>query len=427
MMQPTRPARLIVLSVDGMHPDFYRRPDELRSRLPNIGALAVAGASADAMESVYPSTTYPAHATLVTGVPPCVHGICSHLASLDPTEAARPWHWFAQAIRVPTLWSAARARGLKTAAVSWPVSAGAPIDFNLPEIWDPAAPDPHQDFATVARHATLGLFEELARALQPSLETAGPDRMRGEAALHLWKERRPDLLLVHFVGYDHQAHHYGPRSSKAIAALEAVDAEVGRLREAASGDDSVTIAVLSDHGFLPVDKEIAPLVILREEGLFGSNGEGKPKLRRLGAVQAGGSFAVFWLETPTAAEQRALACSLGRLEATGAVAEVVDREKLDSLGSDPDAEWMLDAAPGFCFSNRFEGPAVAGSAGDRGTHGHLPTRRGMEASFLIAGLGVAPGRNLGRIKLTDVAPTLAGRLGMPPDALASEAEPLGLG
>jgi predicted AlkP superfamily pyrophosphatase or phosphodiesterase len=409
-----------------MHPDFYRRPKELGSRLPNIAALAGAGASADAMESVYPSTTYPAHATLVTGVLPCVHGIYSHLASLDPTKAARPWHWFAQAIRVPTLWSAASARGLRTAAVSWPISAGAPIDFNLPEIWNPAAPDPHGDFATVARHATPGLFEELARVLPHSLQTAGPDRMRGEAALHLWEERRPDLLLVHFVGYDHQAHHFGPRSGEAIAALEDVDAEVGRLRDATSGDDALTFAVLSDHGFLPVEKEIAPLVILREEGLFGSNGEGKPELRHLGAVQAGGSFAVFWLETPTTAEQRALACSLGRLKETGAVAEVVDRAKLDALGSDPDAEWMVDAAPGFCFSNRFEGPAVAGSADDRGTHGHLPTRQGMEASFIIAGSGVAPGKNLGRIKLTDVAPTLAARLGMPPDELASDTDPLGL-
>ncbi|MBZ5543805.1 MAG: alkaline phosphatase family protein [Acidobacteriia bacterium] len=418
---------MIVLSVDGMHPSFYRGPDELRLKLPNIKALAAAGAGADAMGSVYPSTTYPAHATLLTGTPPRVHGIYSHLVSLDPTEPARRWHWFAQAIRVPALWSVARAGGLTTAAVSWPVSAGAPIDFNLPEIWDPAAPDPHQDFRTVARHATPGLFEELASALPLSVDRARPDHLRGEVALYLWKKYRPDLLLVHFVGYDHQAHHYGPRSSEAMAALEEADAEVGRLRDASCGEDSVTFVVLSDHGFLPVEKEVAPLVILGEEGLFGTNAEGEPKLRHLGAVQAGGSFAVFWLETPTAAEQRALDCSLERLKATGAVAEVVDRRKLESLGSDPDAEWMLDAAPGFCFSKRFAGPAISESTEDRGTHGHLPGREGMEASFVIAGPGVAPGRNLGRIKLTDVAPTLAVRLGMPPDMLACEVEPLNLG
>jgi predicted AlkP superfamily pyrophosphatase or phosphodiesterase len=426
-MQPTQSTRLIALSVDGMHPDFYRRPNDLKARLPNVRALVAEGASAEAMQSVYPSTTYPAHATLVTGVPPRVHGIYSHLASLDPTEASRPWHWFARAIRVPALWAAASARGLKTASVSWPVSAGAGIEFNLPEIWDPAAPDPHKDFVTVARHATPGLFEELVRTFQHSLQPAGPDRMRGEAALHLWREHRPDLLLVHFVGYDHLAHHYGPRSEEAVAALEEVDSQIGRLRDASLEGDPVTFVVLSDHGFLDVEKEAAPLVILREEGLFGSDDKRKPELRHLGAVQAGGSFAVFWLEAPPSDEQRALARALKRLCATGAVAEVVDRAKLELLGSDPDAEWMVDAAQGFCFSSRFGGPPVAESPGDRGTHGHLPSRPGMEASFIAAGPGVMPGKNLGRIQLTDVAPTLSRLLGMPSDALATDAEPLDLG
>src|SRR5512147_2841025 len=130
-------SRLIVLSVDGMHPSLYRSASELGLNVPNLCDLAACGASAEAVESIYPSSTYPAHATLVTGVAPRVHGIYSHLTSLDPTESARPWHWFAAAIDVPTLWNLARSHGLKTAAISWPVSAGAPIDFNIPEIWDP--------------------------------------------------------------------------------------------------------------------------------------------------------------------------------------------------------------------------------------------------------------------------------------------------
>ncbi len=80
------PCRLAVLSVDGMRPDFYRRPQEFGLKIPNLLELVKSGASADAVESIYPTTTYPAHATLVTGVPPSVHGIYSHLASLDPTE-----------------------------------------------------------------------------------------------------------------------------------------------------------------------------------------------------------------------------------------------------------------------------------------------------------------------------------------------------
>lgn len=418
--------RLVVLSIDGMRPDFFRQREDFGLAIPNILDLVKSGASADAVVSVYPSTTYPAHATLVTGVPPRAHGIYSHLASLDPTDRARPWHWFAPALRVPALWSAARATGRKSAAIGWPVSAGAPIDYNIPEIWDPACPDPQKDFSTVARHATSGLFEEVTKALQPILPDAPSDRVRGEAALHLWRKYRPDLLLVHFVGYDEQSHHHGPLSPQAIAALEQSDAEIGRIRDAVSVGDSVELVVLSDHGFVPVENEAAPLVTLAEEGLFASNAEGKPELKRLGAIHAGGSFAVYWLEKPSAEERHALDRALRRLSETGAVAEIVDRQWLESLAADPDAEFILDAAPGYYFTDRFEGPVVRPTVKDRGTHGHLPTRPGLEAVFVATGPEIAAGKNLHRISLTQVATTLMRRLGLASEILATEASPLDL-
>ena len=419
--------RLVVVSVDGMHPDFYRRTKDFGVKIPNILRLVESGASAAAVESVYPSTTYPAHATLVTGVAPRAHGIYSHLTSLDPTETARPWHWFAQALDVPALWTVARVKGLKTAAISWPVSAGAPIHYNLPEIWNPTVAKPHEDFQTVAQHSTPGLYEELLRVLGPVLGRVKPDRLRTEAALYLMKKYQPGLVLLHLVEYDFQAHRFGPSSREALAALEETDAEIGRLREASGEPGEVTFVVLSDHGFVPVDKEVAALVILAEEGLFGKQGTRKPELQRLGAVQAGGSFALYWLEEPSTEDRRALDRAVTRLRKTGAIAEVVDRPTLELLGSDPDAELMLDAAPGYFFSDRFRGPVIQKTTTDHGTHGQLPSRPGLEASFIVAGPNVAPGKNLGRINLTDVAPTLAQCLGIPPDMLASENDPLQLG
>ena len=438
-------SRLIVLSADGMRPDFYRRAKDFGLKIPNLLSLVEAGASADAVESIYPSTTYPAHATLVTGVRPSMHGIYSHLASLDPTEKARPWCWFARAMRVPTLWDVARATGRKTAAISWPVSVGGAIDYNLPEIWDPSLPDPHRDFSTVARNSTPGLFQQVAKALGPMLPESpdkpekhstngpsarhskspavSPDRLRGEATLHIWKQYRPDLLLVHFVHYDQVAHRLGPMSREALKVIEEMDEEIGRIREAAAGGEPVNLVVLSDHGFVPVEKEAAPLVTLTEEGLFARDAKGAPQLQRLGAVHAGGSFAIYWLEEPSNENRRALRRAVERLRETGAVAEVMNREELAALEADPDAELMLDAAPGFYFSDRAEGPVVRASDRDRGTHGQLPSLPGMQASFIAAGQGIASGKNLGRISLTQVAPTLARLLGLPTDILASK-EPL---
>lgn len=418
------PSRLVVLSVDGMRPDFYRRPTEFGLKIPHLLELVKSGASADAVESIYPTTTYPAHATLVTGVPPSVHGIYSHLASLDPTEKARPWCWFAGALRVPTLWDVLRATGRQTAAISWPVSAGAAIDYNIPEIWDPTTVDPHRDFATPARHSTPGLFPEVLEILQPLLGGATPDRLRSEAALYLWNRYRPDLLLVHFVHYDQLAHQFGPTSPQALAAIERTDQEIGRLREGFSRDEAPTLVVLSDHGFVPVEKEAAPLSVLAEEGLFDREADGAPKLGKLGAVHAGGSFAVYWLEEPSATERASLQRAVRRLIEAGTVEEIVDRERLESLSADPDAELIIDAAPNVYFSDRFEGPVVRDSLKDRGTHGQLPTRPGLEASFIVVGPQFSGGRNLGRIALTQVAPTLARVLGLPNNILASSEKPI---
>ena len=409
--------RVILLSVDGLRPDIYRAP-ESQHLFPNILALEKAGASAEAVETIYPSTTYPAHATIVTGLPPRAHGIYSHLASLDPTEKARPWCWFAPVLKAPTLWDVARASGRRTSALSWPVSAGAAIDHNIPEIWNPAVADPHKDFETPARHATPGLFAEVAQVLMPILGTADPDQLRGEAALYLWNHYQPDLLMVHFVWYDSMAHTFGPASPEALKALESADRAIGKIRDAISSDPATTLVALSDHGFVPVEKEAAPLVVFAEHGLFARGADGSLTLRRLGAVSAGGSMAVYWLEQPSADDRRRLATALDSLRETGAVKEIVDRQKLEALGADPDAELMIEAAPGFELSDRLEGPVLTESSKDRGTHGYFPTHAGMEAMFIAVGREIAPGKNLGRISLKQIAPTLARVMELPPDILA---------
>lgn len=109
------------------------------------------------------------------------------------------------------------------------------------------------------------------------------------------------------------------------------------MRDAADGRGPVSFVVLSDHGFVPVDKEAAPLVVLGEEGLFVEVNKGSWELRRLGAVHAGGSFALYWLEKPSAEDRRALDRALQRLTETGAVAEIVGRRRLESLAAAPDA------------------------------------------------------------------------------------------
>ena len=67
--------RVIVISIDGFAAFYWRDPE---ARLPTLRRLAERGAVAAGMETVFPSTTWPTHASLMTGVSPSVHGVVAN-------------------------------------------------------------------------------------------------------------------------------------------------------------------------------------------------------------------------------------------------------------------------------------------------------------------------------------------------------------
>src|SRR4051794_19231470 len=104
---------VVVVSIDGLRPDHLKKPG---LRIPTLRALIEAGASAEGVESTWPSVTYPAHATMVTGVSPARHGVHDNKV-FDPLGVANDaWVWEARAIRVRTLWDAARDAHVATGA-----------------------------------------------------------------------------------------------------------------------------------------------------------------------------------------------------------------------------------------------------------------------------------------------------------------------
>lgn len=64
--------RAIVISVDGLAAFYWT--DE-QARMPVLRRLAERGVVASGMETVFPSTTWPTHVSLVTGVRPERHGV----------------------------------------------------------------------------------------------------------------------------------------------------------------------------------------------------------------------------------------------------------------------------------------------------------------------------------------------------------------
>ena len=130
--QDRKVEHVVIVSIDGLRPEFYLGD----YATPSLKEMMREGAYAKAVESVYPSVTYAAHSSIVTGVRPWKHGI---VANTQWTEhgSTRDWYWYAKDLKARTLWQAAREKGLKTAITYWPVSVGAEADWVLGEIWDP--------------------------------------------------------------------------------------------------------------------------------------------------------------------------------------------------------------------------------------------------------------------------------------------------
>lgn len=416
--QPVRGAearRVVLVSVDGLMPDYYRRADALGLKVPTLRRLMREGAWASGVVGVLPTVTYPSHTTLITGVTPRVHGIPANRI-IDPLEhSGGAWHWFADDVRVPSLVSAARARWLTTASVSWPVSVGIGADWNLPEFWRPGSRHEY-DLKLLAAVSTPGLVDDVGRHRGRPFGWPAVDQDRLDAALFILAVHRPHLLLLHIFATDDAQHDHGPRSPEALRAVEEADANLGKLLAAieSNGTAAETLfAVVSDHGFLPVSRTLRPNVLLKEAGLITVGKDGKPTDWRASFVADGGSAA---LRLKDPADREALDRARALLEARRAdsdsgIQRILGPAEIAALGGAAEGQFVLDAREGFYFSGALDGEWSSPST-SRGTHGFAPDRLEMQASFLVTAPGLDRKGELGVVKMTAIAPTLARYLGV---------------
>jgi predicted AlkP superfamily pyrophosphatase or phosphodiesterase len=370
------------------------------------------GSFAEAVEGIYPTVTYPSHTTLVTGRLPAEHGIYTNLSSREAGKNPRDWFWFANAIKLPTLWDEARKAHLTTASVFWPVTAGAAIDWDFPEIWDPAKGEVG-DPLYVAKFATPGLLLEAFMALGPPPAGEDNDLTRTHLANFLVKSHRPNLLLIHLDTLDETEHHFGPDSAAAAATLGRIDVRIGEIVDAvreAGLADSTDFFIVSDHGFMSVDREIQPNVLLAKAGLLTVDEQGQITGGKVATVSNGGSFFIYWPEGRDF--QSEVDAALKPLRDQGLVWAVFDRQALSEMGADPGARMALDPPRGAMYGHAASGQLVTELKARIGTHGYLPYRDGLEASFIAWGPGIRSGVNLHRIRMTSIATTLLKTLGI---------------
>ncbi len=407
---------LVMISVDGLRPDYVTAADAHGVKLPSLRKFLKEGMFADGVTGVVPTVTYPSHTTLVTGVWPAKHGIWAN-TTFDPLQKNyQGWYWYAEDVRVPTLWDAARQAGRSTASLQWPVTVGANITWNIPELWRAGTPE---DAKLIHAVATKGLLEEAEVDIGPYRggidASVEGDEVRGRYTVWILEKKHPGLLTLHLTALDHIQHETGPWSEETMAILERLDAVIGKVREAAErgAPGHALVAVVSDHGFVNYDQQLNLFSTFREANLFSTNEKGSITDWKAMPWETGGSAAIVLKnpqDTATLEQVRDLLAKLAADPANG-IARVLDAEELHKRGGYPDASFFVSLKPGWRTGASLTGPVVT-KVKPGGTHGQLPDLPEMRAALFVVGPGVPAGKDLGLIDMRDVAPTLAKGAGL---------------
>src|SRR5579871_5384942 len=292
---------LLVISLDGMRPDYVLKADEHGLKIPHLRKLLADGAHASGVKGVLPTVTYPSHTTMLTGVWPNRHGIYSNVVTDPLGKNLDGWYWYAEDIRVPTLWEVAARAGFKVGSVSWPVSVGAKgVAYLIPEYW--RAPKGPDDLKLLRAISTPGLIDEIQKSAGPYVTdldagVAG-DRQRTRYATAILRGKKVQFMTVHLAALDHLEHASGPFSPDANATLEQLDQQVAELMDAARAvHPNITVCVLSDHGFARTDHRLNILKPFVDAGLVTLND--KQKIESWKAVPKGdGGSAAVLLQDP---------------------------------------------------------------------------------------------------------------------------------
>jgi predicted AlkP superfamily pyrophosphatase or phosphodiesterase len=397
--QARKDRQVIVISIDGL--PAYAFGDSNVS-LPTIRRLAKEGAIAEGMRTVNPAVTWPNHTAMVTGVTAARHGVLYNGLPVRGGEGkplrVEPWVPKEQLVQAPTVYDLAHAAGLTTAEVDWvAIHHAKTINWNFAE-------RPMVEDAIPREMIAAGLLTESDVKDFAKTQIVRRDEIWTDAAVHILKKHKPNLLLFHLLATDSSQHRYGARSLGGYTALGLADARVKQIVDAA-GENS-TILIVSDHGFKTYDKVIHPNALMAAKGL----GED------VWIIPEGGSAMVY---ITRAAKKAELAPRLRtELAALKGVSRVIEPADFASLGFPAPNERMADmvllAEDRYSFDGTTTGDAVtevpAGST--PGAHGYINSDGAMHAAFVAWGAGIKPGTKLGLIRNLDVAPTIASLLGL---------------
>jgi predicted AlkP superfamily phosphohydrolase/phosphomutase len=325
----------------------------------------------------------------------------------EPTGSTGKIYWNASSIKVPTLWEAAGKKGLKAAALFWPVSADAPVSYNIPDIGSMGEPVREQYSKPAGFIATLkqDLFNDTGKI------NYGEDVNVARIASYVIKKDRPNLMTIHFFSVDHAQHLGGREGSLVKEAIAGADSAVGiivnTLKEEGLWNNTVII-VTGDHGFVDVKTNVSPNLWLMKAGLLT---DAKKDDWKAQFFTVGGSAWLYLKDKNDKKTLQQLYNTLSELpEGEKKLLRILNRGQLDAAGANPEVALALSGENGASFGGAVTGEVTR--AGKGGAHGYFPGFHDIKTGFVAFGPGIKKGGVVTEMNMRDIAPLVAKLLGL---------------
>ena len=323
---------LVVVCVDGCQYEYLTEAAKSGSA-PFIGRLLVGG-SAFRADCVVPSFTNPNNLSIVTGVPPAVHGICGNFF-YDREADAEVMMNDPKYLRAGTVLAAFSQAGAKVAVVTAKDKLRKLLGHGMQ-----LGPRPRGDGggaicfssekaaeATMAENGIENVLELVGMPV-PSVYSAELSEFVFAAGVKLLETRRPDLMYLSTT--DYIQHKFAPGTDGANRFYAMMDRYLAKMDAMGA-----VIALTADHGMNAKTKaDGTPNVIYLQDVLDGWIGKGKsrvilpitdPYVVHHGAL---GSFATIYLDEPQRATVGAKLRGIEGIESVLTNAEACERFQL---------------------------------------------------------------------------------------------------
>jgi predicted AlkP superfamily pyrophosphatase or phosphodiesterase len=256
---------LVVLNVVGLTHEM------LGPNTPSLSALAERG-FARPLGTVLPAVTCTAQSTLLTGQLPRRHGIVANGWYSRELAEVQFWKQSNHLVQAEPIYQTARRRDPRYtvaklfwwynmyARVNWSMTPRPSYPADGRKIFDSYSQPPELRDQLQSR---LGVFP-LPAFWGPTAGIAST-RWIVDASLQLLHEHSPDLLLAYLPHLDYNLQRLGPDDPAIAADIRAVDAEAGRLIDAALARDA-HVVVVSEYAITAVDTPVHINRVLREAG-----------------------------------------------------------------------------------------------------------------------------------------------------------------